>query len=237
MADEEDGLFAAAKVVDPVQASGHKCGVPDGQHLVDEQDLGIDVDGDGETEAHVHAARVGFDRGVDEVLEFGETDDLVELVVYFLFVEAEHDAVDEDVFAAGDLGMETGAELDQGAHLAGDRHRALGGFGDAGHEFEEGRFAASVLADDTVGGASGNLEADAVQGRHALVGFEGAEKIPLEEGALEGLEAVARAVFPVDLGDVVDDDGIKRRFGGCPVPLCRHPHTSSGKLSRSLSKT
>ena len=27
--------------------------------------------------------------------------------------QAEHDAVDEDVLAAGDLGMEAGAELDQ----------------------------------------------------------------------------------------------------------------------------
>jgi hypothetical protein len=42
--------------------------VADRQHLVDQQHVGIDVDGHGEAEAHVHAGRVGLDRRVDEVL-------------------------------------------------------------------------------------------------------------------------------------------------------------------------
>ena len=42
--------------------------VADGQHLVDQQHVGIDVDRHGEPEAHVHARRVGLDRRVDELL-------------------------------------------------------------------------------------------------------------------------------------------------------------------------
>ena len=48
------------------------------QNLVDEQDLGLEVRGDGEGEAHVHAARVALHRRVDEALDPGEVDDLVE---------------------------------------------------------------------------------------------------------------------------------------------------------------
>ena len=98
--------------------------VADRQHLVDQQHFGIDVDGHREPEPHVHARRVGLHRRVDEVLQLGELDDLVEAALDLPLGEAEHDAVDEDVLAAGDLGVEAGAELDQRRDAAVDGDRA-----------------------------------------------------------------------------------------------------------------
>ena len=92
--------------------------VADGKHLIDQQHVGIDVDGDGEAEADVHAGGVRFDRLIDEIGDAGERDDLVEARVDLLARKAEHDAVDVDVLAAGDLGMKAGAELDQRGHAA-----------------------------------------------------------------------------------------------------------------------
>ena len=51
------------------------------QHLVDDQDLGLEVRGHRERQPHVHAARVVLHRRVDELLDLGERDDLVELPV------------------------------------------------------------------------------------------------------------------------------------------------------------
>ena len=56
-------------------------GVADGQHLVDDQDLRLEVRRDGEGQAHVHAARVALHRRVEEPLDLGEGDDLVELAL------------------------------------------------------------------------------------------------------------------------------------------------------------
>ena len=64
-----------AELVETLEREGL---VADGQHLVDEQHVGIDVNRHGEAQPHVHAGRVGLDRRVDEVLELGELDDLVE---------------------------------------------------------------------------------------------------------------------------------------------------------------
>jgi hypothetical protein len=58
------------------------------------------VNRDREAQAHVHAGRVCLDRGIDKFLELGEIDDLVEAVLDLALAEAEHDAVDEDVFAS-----------------------------------------------------------------------------------------------------------------------------------------
>ena len=78
MGDEQDGLAAPPELGELVEALVRERLVADGQHLVDQQHVGIDVDGHGEAEAHVHARRVGLHRRVDEVLQLGELDDLVE---------------------------------------------------------------------------------------------------------------------------------------------------------------
>ena len=69
---------ALPKLLHAAEAAALELRVADRQHLVDEQDLGLEVRGDREREAHVHAARVALDGRVDELLDSGELDDLVE---------------------------------------------------------------------------------------------------------------------------------------------------------------
>ena len=47
-------------------------GIADGEHLVDDQDLRLQVRRHGERESHVHPARVPLDRRVDVLLDSGE---------------------------------------------------------------------------------------------------------------------------------------------------------------------
>ena len=55
--------------------------VADREHLVDEQDLRLEVRRDREREPHVHPARVALDGRVDELLDAGELDDVVEALL------------------------------------------------------------------------------------------------------------------------------------------------------------
>ena len=148
MRDEEDRLAAALELGELVEALVGEAFVADGEHFVDQQHLGIDVDRDGEAEPHVHAGGVGLHRRVDELLHLGELDDLVEALVIFRLGQAEHDAVDEDVLAPGDLGMEAGAELDQRRDPSVHLDRAVGRLGDARDELQQRALAGSVAADD-----------------------------------------------------------------------------------------
>ena len=62
-------------------SSKHFCwkrGVADREHLVDQQDLGVDLDRHREREAHVHPRGVVLQPHVEELLELGEGDDVVE---------------------------------------------------------------------------------------------------------------------------------------------------------------
>ena len=55
MADQDDGATLGLQLGEPVQAALLERVVADGQHLVDEQDLWLDMDGHRETEPHVHS--------------------------------------------------------------------------------------------------------------------------------------------------------------------------------------
>ena len=78
MGHEHDRAAFVLELVDPVEALALEGLVADREHLVDEQHVGVDVDGDREAEAHVHARRVVLHLLVDELLELGERDDVVE---------------------------------------------------------------------------------------------------------------------------------------------------------------
>ena len=71
-------LPRAAELADLVQALAGEGLVAHGQDLVDEQHLGVHVDGHREAEAGVHSRGVGLDRRVDEALQLREGHDLLE---------------------------------------------------------------------------------------------------------------------------------------------------------------
>ena len=79
VADEEHGPPRPATLAHLAEALLLERRVADREHLVDEQDLRLEMRGDRERQAHVHAARVALHRGVEERLDLGERDDLVEL--------------------------------------------------------------------------------------------------------------------------------------------------------------
>ena len=92
MGDENDGLFAveAGEVLVALLLEG---GVADGEDFVEDEDVALGADGNGEGEADLHAGGVVLEFGVHEGLEFGEADDFVVHGVHLFVGEAEEGAV------------------------------------------------------------------------------------------------------------------------------------------------
>ena len=223
MRDQQDRFVAPAELGELVETLVREALIADGKHFVHEQHFGIDVHGHGKAEAHIHAGRVGLHRRIDEVLHLGELDDLVEAAADVLLGEAQHDAVDENVLAAGNLRMEAGAQLDQRRDAAVDLDAALGGTRDAGHALEQRALAGSVAADHAVGAALRDGERHAAKRLERFVGLEIAEQAAVEDRRLQRGKLPLPRVAAVDLRDVDDVDGGR--------------HTSSAKLSRRRSNT
>ncbi len=165
--------------------------------------------GDREGETHVHAARIPFHRRVDELGDLGEGDDLVELAADLGAAHAEDGAVEEDVLAARELGMEAGADLEQRGDAAAQAGAAGGGLGDAGKDLEERGLARAVAADDADDLAGRDIERDVAEGPElGLVRRGPAAEAVLEPGEFLAQGSGADAAEMVALGEVADlDDG------------------------------
>ncbi len=111
------------------------------------------MDGDGEREPHVHARRVELDLGVDELLDAGEVDDVVEVPVGLLARQAEDRGVEVDVLPAGEVGVEAGAELEQRGEPTATVDGARGGLDDAADDLEQRALARAVVPDQSDGRA------------------------------------------------------------------------------------
>src|SRR5581483_2180392 len=144
VAHEKDGATASRHLLDTGVGPGLKLGVADGEHLVEEQDLGVEVRGDGERESHLHPRRIPLDGDVDEVADTGEVDDLVELPPGLCTRHAEDRAVEEDVVSPRQLGMKAGAYFEQTADTPMDLDAATGRLRDAAQDREQRGFPGTV---------------------------------------------------------------------------------------------
>ena len=77
--------------------------------------------------------------------------------------------VEEHVVAARELGVEAGAELEQGRHALVHAHAAGVRLQDAGHALQQRRLARAVLADDAEDLAFLHVEGDVVEGGELVV--------------------------------------------------------------------
>jgi hypothetical protein len=122
-------------------------GVTDGQDLVDQQDLRLEVRRHREAQPHPHAAGVALDLRVDELAHAGEIDDLVELRVGFLLAHAEDRAAQVDVLAAGQLLVESRPHLQEAGHPSVQHGPPPGGLGYPGQDLQQRALAGAVAPD------------------------------------------------------------------------------------------
>ncbi len=96
--DDRDPL--AAELGDARHALVLEGGVADGHDLVEQEDVRVEVRGDREAEAGVHAARIGAHRSVDEVAELRELDDVLHPRLDLLAADPVDRGVEDDVLTA-----------------------------------------------------------------------------------------------------------------------------------------
>src|SRR2546422_3871688 len=160
VADEEHGAARAHGVADLADALALEASVADGEDLVDQHDLGIEVGGHGEGQSNVHSARVVLDRSVDEALDLGERDDLVELRLDLGLPHPENRPVEVHVLPAGELGVEARPDLEERADPAVNLGLPFGWLGDAREDLQQRALAGAVGANDANDLAGAHLEGD-----------------------------------------------------------------------------
>jgi hypothetical protein len=99
-----------------------------------------------------------LDRSVDEPLDAGEGDDLVELGGDLAPPHAENRAVHEDVLASGQLGMKSGPDLEQRPDPTRDVDVSFARLGDPRQDLQQRALPRAVPTDDAQDLAVAHLE-------------------------------------------------------------------------------
>src|SRR5258706_13151307 len=119
--------------------------------------------GDRERESQIHAGGIMFGRRVDKLFEFRKRHDLVELAVDFIAAHAKDRSAEVDILTAGQLRMETGADLQQGTHAPVHAGTTDGWFGDAGEDFQKRALAGAIATDYAASFAPLNVKRNIMQ--------------------------------------------------------------------------
>src|SRR6266511_2401519 len=211
--DEQDGAPSSAEGLHATEATLLEFGVPDGEHLVDQHDLRLEVCCDRKCEPHSHPAGVALHRCVDELLDARELDDLVELLLDFPALHAEDRAVQEDILTTRELGVEARTDLKQASDSAADDRPPSRRRRDARQDLEQRGLARAVAPDDAEDFAFANGETDVAQRPDLfhLVGLLASHdaRSKLREGIAEGAVRRLHLADAVALGKLVrfDRDG------------------------------
>src|SRR5439155_12537378 len=188
--------------------------------LVDEKHIGIEMYRDRKAEAHIHAARVRLDGGVEETPEVRELLDRRHRAVDLAAFQREQRAVEIRVLAPAEIGMEARADLEQRRDPAVHLKRARGRLRGPREELEQRGLPRAVRADDAERSARVDREADVMERLH---GFGG--RVLAEECLLE--RAAALATELVRLRKMLGADGKRQR--GSPARGSHRDGSGAGR--------
>ena len=96
--DKHDGFALFAQFAYLGTALALKFCIADGQHFVGQEDIGIHERRHGKGNAHIHAARIGFHRLVNEFADPGETYNFIINRIYLGVAHAQEPRVEINVF-------------------------------------------------------------------------------------------------------------------------------------------
>ncbi len=137
-----------------------------GQPFVHDQDIGRNAGGRGKGEAHHHPSRIGANRHVEVLPEFGELSYLRGTLAHLKGMNAHIHAAQNDVFASGGIEIEADLDIEQRRNLSRGGESSAGRLVNSGKDLEQCRLARAVAADDSKSLAIADLERDVGQGSH-----------------------------------------------------------------------
>ena len=163
MGDDDEGAARGDQLFDAVPGLELEGVVADRPDLVEEDHLGIEMDGHRQSQAQLHARGIMADGQIHEAVHLGEGDDVVIFLADLGARHAEDGAAQIDVLMPGKIFVKTGADFEQHADAAAHRSGAYRRVGDAGEDLQQRALAGAIMAENADHLALFDVEADIVE--------------------------------------------------------------------------
>jgi hypothetical protein len=153
-----------AQLAHPFHALVPKRRVANAEYFVYQEDVRVEVRGNGKSEACVHARRVPLQLRVDEFPCAGEVDDFVKFPGDLRTLHAHDRALQVHVLPARQVRMKPARNFDQGAGTSANLAMAARRFQYSGEQLENRGLTGPIWSDDSEGFARSNFERDITNG-------------------------------------------------------------------------
>ncbi len=118
MGNKKDGGSRPFELFQTFKTADLESHIPDGQNLIDQEEVHGYSGCDGKFQSRVHAIRVLPNRHIEILSQAGEGEDRFDQRVSLLDVKPKFLAFGIDVFTTGQHGLQTAAKTDQRRHVA-----------------------------------------------------------------------------------------------------------------------
>ena len=132
MAYEQDRLALLLEFLKLVITFRLEEHVADGQRLIHDQDLRLDIDGQRKSQTDEHTGRISFHRLMHKVPDIGKRQDIIQLRINLLFGKTDHGAIQINILQSGIFRIETCPQFQESrdpsvyVHFAGSRVQNTG---------------------------------------------------------------------------------------------------------------
>src|SRR4051812_7676697 len=118
MTDKQHGSSFACHLLHSADTFLPKSRISHREHLIYHENLGLEMRSYSKSEPDIHSTAVPLHRRIEKSFNFSEGNDLVKLPPDLPPRHAENRPVQKNVLAPGQLGMKTGAHLEQACNAA-----------------------------------------------------------------------------------------------------------------------
>src|ERR1041385_7002325 len=113
MAHDKNGSALLCNFAHLAEAFFLKRIIANGKDFIQDENFRVEISGDRECQAYLHAARIALDRNINESFHLGELDNLIEIPVDLRLLHSKNGAVEINIFSPGQFGMKTGTHLQE----------------------------------------------------------------------------------------------------------------------------
>ena len=140
------------------------------QCFVNDQNIGVGAGGNRESQAHIHAAGIGFNGLVNELTYARKLNNAFVQRIGFCARKTHYRGRQIHIFTAREFGVETRTQFQQGTNLAIHSHAAATRVEGAADHLQQSRFASAIATNQAQGFAAAHLQIERRQG-HKFIGF------------------------------------------------------------------
>ena len=137
--------------------------VSDGKCLIDNEDLRLNINGNGKSQTDEHTAGIRLYRLIHEFTDICKTQDIIHSGIDFLSGKSIHGSIQINILNSGVLSIETGSQFQQCGNSSVYIHLAFCRIQNTGNNFQHRGFSGTVRTDNADGFSTSYMEADIPQ--------------------------------------------------------------------------